>query len=288
MKGVILYNVKAGKGKVAKRLDRIVAEFTKEGIEMEPRLIDFKSNPFDGIESVEIVVICGGDGTINYVVNQMREKGINPLIGVIPAGTANDFAGAIGMPKDYVKAARKIAQGKEHAVDCGEVNGRYFVNVLSFGVLTTTSQHTSDKAKRRYGKLAYIWVGLKDLITMHRMRLKVKVDGEVFDSEALMFLVFNGETAGRMPLARMASLRDGVFDCLFLRKRRTAFQSACDMLLYIVGVKTAAVKYIRTSQLTLMSPTSEATDVDGQSGGSFPMRVSCLRGALNIICPHED
>jgi diacylglycerol kinase family enzyme len=101
-----------------------------------------------------------------------------------------------------------------------------------------------------------------------------------------MGLVFNGETAGRMPLARKSSLRDGVFDCIFLRKR-TPFISALDMLLYMIGIKTRAVKYMRTSQLMLVTPTNEDTDVDGQRGGRFPMKVSCLHGALRIVCPNS-
>jgi diacylglycerol kinase family enzyme len=103
-----------------------------------------------------------------------------------------------------------------------------------------------------------------------------------------MGLVLNGETAGRVPLARRSSLRDGVFDCLFLRKRDTVVQSAVDMMLYVLGVRTAAVKYLQASELTLVTPVSEDTDVDGQSGGRFPMRVCCLRGALNIVCPSEN
>ena len=281
MKGLILYNVKAGKGKVAKRLDRIVAEFTKEGIEMQPKLIDFVDNPFNGYEDVELVVICGGDGTINYVVNQMREKGINPLLGIIPAGTANDFAGALGMPKDYVKAARKIAQGKECRVDCGEVNGRYFVNVLSFGVLTTTSQKTSDKAKHRYGKLAYIWVGLKDLVTMHGIKLKVKVDNEVFDANALMFLIFNGETAGRFHLAHGAKIDDGLFDILVLEKRNPVV--ACvNMMRHLFRGKPRAVRQLRSSLIEIFAEEQERTDVDGQPGPEFPMYVRCEAGALRV------
>ena len=103
-----------------------------------------------------------------------------------------------------------------------------------------------------------------------------------------MGLVLNGETAGRLPLARRSSLRDGVFDCLFLRKRDTVVQSAVDMMLYVLGVRTAAVKYLQASELTLVTPVCEDTDVDGQSGGRFPMRVCCLRGALNIVCPSEN
>ena len=281
MRGLLLYNVKAGKGRVAKRLDRIVAEFTKEGIDIEPKLIDFADNPFNGYEDIDLVVICGGDGTINYVVNKMREKGIDPLIGIIPAGTANDFAGALGMPKDYVKAARKIAQGTECRVDCGEVNGRYFVNVLSFGVLTTTSQQTSDKAKHRYGKLAYVWVGLKDLVTMHGIKLKVKVDDEVFDANALMFLVFNGETAGRFQLARGAKVDDGLFDVLVLEKRNPVV--ACmSMVRYLFRGKPRAVRHLRSSLVEIYTDGEERTDVDGQPGPSFPMYVRCEAGALRV------
>jgi diacylglycerol kinase family enzyme len=63
--------------------------------------------------------------------------------------------------------------------------------------------------------------------------------------------------------------------------------SALDMLLYMIGIKTRAVKYLRTSQLTLVTPINEGTDVDGQRGGVFPMRVSCLHGALRVVCPKE-
>lgn len=281
MKGLILYNIKAGKGKVAKRLERIVAEFTKVGIDVKPKLVDFVENPFNGHEDIDIAIICGGDGTINYVVNQMREKGIDPTIGVIPAGTANDFAGALGMPKDYVKAARKIAQGSEHRVDCGEVNGRYFVNVLSFGVLTTTSQQTSDKAKHRYGKLAYLWVGLKDLVTMHSIKLKVRVDNEVFDADTLMFLVFNGETAGRFHLARGAKIDDGLFDVLVL-ERRNPVVACVNMVRHLFRGKPKAVRHLRSALIEIHADGNERTDVDGQPGPDFPMYVRCQAGALRV------
>lgn len=281
MKGLILYNVKAGKGKIAKRLDRIVAEFTNAGIKATPKLIDFVDNPFDGYEDIDLVVICGGDGTINYVVNQMRAKGIDPAIGIIPAGTANDFAGALGMPKDHVKAARMIAQGKEHRVDCGEVNGRYFVNVLSFGVLTTTSQQTSDQAKHRYGKLAYVWVGLKDLITMHSIKLKVKIDDKEFDADTLMFLVFNGETAGRFRLAPGAKVDDGLFDVMVL-ERRNPITTCVNMVRHLFRGKPKAIHHLRSTLVEIHAEGHEMTDVDGQPGPDFPMYVRCLPGALKV------
>ncbi len=89
----------------------------------------------------------------------MKAKGLDVRIGVIPMGTANDFAGALGMAHDPLTAARQIAAGRVERVDCGLANGRYFVNVFSFGIFTTTSQHTPDTRKHRVGKMAYLIEG---------------------------------------------------------------------------------------------------------------------------------
>lgn len=291
-----MYNPHAGRGRVAAKIDDIISIFALAGYDLQPVKIRFDGNPFEGYEDVDLAVVAGGDGTLNYIVNAMMRRGLHLTLGILPAGTANDFAGALGMSNNMLRAARQIAYGTAEPIDCGRVDQInapdmtpiYFVNIFSFGIFTTTSQHTPKELKHIMGRAAYMIEGLKELKKLHGIPLTITADGDAFYYPTLMGLVFNGETAGRVPLARMASLRDGVFDCLFLRKRKTAFQSACDMLLYIIGIKTPAVKYLRTSELMLMSPSSEDTDVDGQRGGRFPMRVSCLRGALNIICPHED
>ena len=250
---------------------------------MRPKLIEFGCNPFDGDEDVELAVVCGGDGTINYVVNMMRQKGLDPMIGIIPAGTANDFAGAIDMPKGVLDAARKIANGCERHVDCGYVNGRYFINVLSFGVLTTTSQQTSDREKHMVGKLAYIRVGLKDLFTMHRIHLHVKSDKEEFDTDAIMFLAFIGETAGRFRLARKAKIDDGLLDVLIL-EHRNIFTTCWSMLRYLCGGSPKSVRYLQTTTLEVSAASRERTDVDGQAGPDFPMEVRCRMGSIRGRC----
>ena len=294
-KAIFIYNKNAGRGSVESHVARIVSIFDDAGYEMLPQALVFGQNPMDGHEDAELVVIAGGDGTINYVVNGIMHKAITPRIGVIPAGTANDFAGAIGMSSDFVEAARQIVQGEEESIDCGRVEyinrvsdrDKYFVNIFSFGIFTTTSQRTPEELKHRIGRTAYVLAAIKELKHIHGIPLTITTDGEAFYYPTLMGLVFNGETAGRMPIARKSSLRDGVFDCLFLRKR-SPFLSMCDMLLYMVGIETKAVKYLQTSELTLVTPLDEQTDVDGQSGGTFPLKLSCLKGALRVICPKID
>lgn len=196
---VFLYNTQSGKCKIGHCTDSICTVFRAYGYEITPQPIDFEANPFDGNEQIDLMVVAGGDGTVNYVVNSMKSKGLDIPLGVIPAGTANDFAGALGMSHKPLEAARQIASGAIDRVDCGCVNGLYFVNIFSFGIFTTTSQRTPDERKHKIGKLAYIIEGVKEFRAMHAVPLQVVADGEAFDFNSLMVLVFNGETAGGIP-----------------------------------------------------------------------------------------
>lgn len=293
---ILLYNSQAGRGKIGRNLEQVVAIFRDAGYDITPVPLRFDGDPIKGYESVDLIVVAGGDGTLNYVVNALMRHSLSIPIGILPAGTANDFAGALGMSNNLQKAARQIAYGVVEPIDCGVVESIdradkheiYFVNIFSFGIFTTTSQHTPEELKHLMGRAAYMIEALKELKKVRGIPLTITADGDAFYYPTLMGLVLNGETAGRVPLARRSSLRDGVFDCLFLRKRDTVVQSAVDMMLYVLGVRTAAVKYLQASELTLVTPVSEDTDVDGQSGGRFPMKVCCLRGALNIVCPSEN
>lgn len=281
MKALLLYNTQAGKGRIKRHIATIVAIFKEAGIELCHKHIDFNKNPFSGDEDTELAVICGGDGTINFVVNKMRELGINPTLGIIPAGTANDFAGAIGMARSIKRAARQIAFGTEHRVDCGVVNGYYFVNVLSFGVLTTTSQQTTDREKHMVGKLAYLRVGSRDLLTMHRIPLAIRIGEEEFSTDAVMFLAFNGRSAGRFKLAPMAKIDDGMLDILILDYTNPATMF-WNMVSYLCGIKPRSVRYLRSAEIEIISPNHERTDMDGQPGPDFPMIVRCDAGGLKV------
>lgn len=281
MKTLLLYNPKAGKRRVVRNLDNIVATFQKANFVVKPQILEFDKNPFDGNEDMELVVVCGGDGTINFVVNKMREKGLDITLGIIPAGTANDFAGAIGAKHNILRAARQIARGTERRVDCGKVNDRYFVNVLSFGVFTTTSQQTSDAEKHIFGKLAYLRVGTRDLMTMHRIPIVAKFDNEEVHTDTAMMLIFNGRSAGRFKLAPDASINDGMLDILILDYENMA-KICASMMHYLIGGKDSKVRYIRTNHIELHCDINERTDVDGQPGPQFPLSVECLKDELKI------
>ena len=258
---IFLYNPQSGKGRIAAHVEGICTVFRAYGYDIRPQRVDFAANPFDGNESVSLMVVAGGDGSVNFVLNAMKRKGLDIPVGVIPAGTANDFAGALGMSREPLEAARQIASGVEERVDCGRVN-----------------------AKHRLGKLAYIIEGAREIASIHAVPLELEADGVRFDLRSLMVLVFNGETAGGFRLARRSSIRDGLLDCILLEKR-TFLRSAMAMGRYLLGGNPKIVHRLQARRLEIRSTVAEPTDVDGQKGADFPLHIECLPGGLRVVCP---
>ena len=285
---LLLYNVKAGRGRIRRKMDALEQIFSEAGYTPIPKMLRFGQNPFEGeSDDIDLVVICGGDGTINYVVNAMRAMNLDYPIGVIPAGTANDFAGALGVSARTLKAAEQIVKGTEQRIDCGRVNGMYFVNIFSFGMFTTTSQHTPEKMKRHIGKAAYLIEGSKELHNREFIPLHIVHDGGEIDVDSMITLIFNGETAGRFPIARNASIRDGLLDCMIMRKCGTFDGAWAAAKLILLGRENEDIIHIRSKKLQITSPLSPLTDMDGQPSAEFPLEIECLPGNLRIIVPER-
>jgi diacylglycerol kinase family enzyme len=162
------------------------------------------------------------------------------------------------------------------------VNGKYFVNILSFGLFTTTSQHTPDPLKRLLGRFAYIIEGGRELFHYRAMPLTIRSDEGEFSAKVATALIFNGCTAGRIPLARNAKPDDGLLDAVFITKRAMPCL-LFDILRYVCGGKPASIKLIRSRHLHISSSLTDiATDIDGQQGPEFPLEIDCVPGRLKI------
>ena len=279
---LFIYNSRSGRGIIAALATRICETLSRSGATVTAVRIDFAANPFDTHSEMDTVVVAGGDGTVNYVVNCMKARGLDLPVGIIRAGSANDFAHTLGMSADPLRAARQIVKGAVKRVDCGCVNGQYFINVFSFGLFTTTSQHTPDIRKHLLGRFAYLTEGWKELRRMHGIPLHIRTEYEELDIVSLMTLVFNGRTAGGFRLARLSSVRDGLLDCLILEKGTFA-ASFWAMIRYVLGGNPRLVRQIRASHIEMSSPLNERTDADGQQGASFPLTIDCMAGTLRVI-----
>lgn len=291
----LIYNPRSGLGitSIAMSLDRITTLYAEYGVELEVREIDFEVQPealLAGLdESFDHLLVAGGDGTVNYIVSEMLREGLDLPLGVIPSGTANDFASAIGMRSNPIEACRQILECKPQPTDIGEVNGCCFVNVFSFGLFTNVSQHTPTLLKNAIGKAAYVVGGMIDFVKMHPIPIEIRSDDGDWSGDALIVLAFNGKTAGNFPLAKMAEVDDGYLDVLVLKAGvLPALTVVPTFLHYIFGGGTEPprdVLHFHCSRISINSINNEPTDIDGQHGPELPVEMVCRAGAVRVIRP---
>lgn len=291
-----IYNPTSGDTIVASHLDRIVEIHQQYGYEVVMHRLSF-ADVADIVDDISPklyhhIMIAGGDGTVNYIINLLKTEGRDIPIAVLPTGTANDFASMLGIPNDIEKACHAILGGCMQNVDLGIVNNKYFVNVLSCGLFTDVSQRTPTILKNTFGKLAYYVGGLGELPKFRRMTLKIESDGGNYEGHCLIFFVFNGQTAGQLRLARNAKVDDGLLDVLVfkgdnpLETIRTVFHYLS--LIPLRRTYPAGVEHIRCSRLTVQSLNNENTDIDGQAGPDFPLDIRCDKSSITVLAPSKS
>ena len=174
----------------------------------------------------DLVVCCGGDGTLNEMVSGMMQREDHVPMGYIPLGSTNDFAASLHIPGKPAVAAQAIARGDIQVLDIGQWAHRYFVYVASFGAFTRSSYTASQAAKNALGHFAYILEGMKDLNTLRPYRVKVTADGEVLDGEYLFGAVCNSTSIGGLMKLdpEKVVLDDGKFEMLLVPSPKTALE----------------------------------------------------------------
>lgn len=174
---LFVFNPRAGKAKIKNKLCDIINIFAKAGYEITVYPTQKEGDAVRAVrdkkEDYDLVVCSGGDGTLDEVVNGMMKCQKQIPIGYIPAGSTNDFAKSLGIPKNMVKAAEAIANGRDYACDIGEINGESFVYIAAFGMFTDVSYETSQEIKNVLGHMAYILEGMKRLSSIKSYRFKI-------------------------------------------------------------------------------------------------------------------
>lgn len=286
-----IYNPKAGETAIPEYIDHITAIYQSNGYIISLFRLNFALDPSDMVEDLDSsyahVLIAGGDGTINYVVNALKDAGKDIPIAVLSTGTANDFASLLGTPSDILKACRAIIGGTEEFIDLGKVNDEYFVNVFSCGLFTDVSQRTPTVFKNTFGKMAYYFNGLQELPNFRKFHVELESDGGNFSGSSLVFFVFNGRTAGGMRLAYHSKENDGLLDVIIVKGDNPIqpLNAVLSFLNFTSKNYSSGVHHIQCSDLTLNCHGVYSSDIDGQPGPRFPVRITCEKSALRIIRP---
>lgn len=284
-----IYNPFSGENAIISDIDTVIKTHQKEGYIVVPHRISFDieiDRAFEDIDDTySYIIVAGGDGTVDTVVNYMKQNNIDLPVAILPVGTANDFAKFIGMPQDVEEACYQILRSEPKNVDIGRINDRYFINVASTGLFTDVSQKTDVNLKNTIGKLAYYLKGLEQLPNFRKLKIKIDSKEMNFDGEMYLMLVFNGQTAGNFKLAYKASAEDGMLDVILIK---------AVMLKDLIGLFIRMLKgehledqtgliYFKSDNIHIECYEDIVTDIDGERGPDFPLTIQCIKGGIKIL-----
>lgn len=284
-----IYNPFSGENLITYELDKVIAVHQKYGYIVEPHRICYEyplKNAFAHIDdSYEYILVAGGDGTVDSVVNCIKNMDINIPIGILPTGTANDFAKFIGMPSNVESACEMIIKSIPKKVDIGKINDKYFINVASAGLFTDISQKTDVNLKNTIGKLAYYVKGIEQIPNLRKLKINLMSEQSGFDGYMYLLLVFNGQTAGNFKLAYKSDIGDGLLDVIIIKAGLVK-----DMInLFIKMLRGEHLEdvngliYFKTDKLTIECLEDIVTDIDGERGPDFPLTIECIKGGIEIL-----
>lgn len=294
-----VFNPRAGKAKIRNKLCEIIDLFVKAGYEVTVYPTQREGDAIRAVrdkkEEYDLLVCSGGDGTLDEIVNGMIKCDRQIPIGYIPAGSTNDFAGSLGIPKDMASAARVITEGRQYACDIGTFNEECFVYIAAFGLFTDVSYGTSQDIKNVLGHMAYILEGMKRLPSVRSCRLKVcykdaeKKDKVTLEDEFIFGMVTNSVSVGgfKRITGKYVQLDDGEFEVTLIRKPSNPLD--INMIIAALlnrNINTDYMYCFKTSRITFESEEAIPWTTDGEFGGSHKtVKIKNMKQAVKIMVP---
>lgn len=293
---LFIYNPKAGRQKARAMLPDILESFAAQGYEITA----FPTQKHGDAEArarlaagFDRVVCCGGDGTMNETVAGLLEVPTEerPVLGYIPAGSANDFARSLNLPKGVAELAQIAGSGNARVIDMGRSGGRLFTYVTAFGLFTEVSYATPQATKNLLGHFAYLLEGAKSLLNIPSYHVEVSTpDGFRTEGNFIYGMVGNTVSAGGvMSLPRdKVRLDDGQFEVLLIRPPKTPkdWQSILNTLNRLELTTEGAVVCFKAGEVHFRSKEPIAWTVDGEFGGKREeTAVHNLYRTIKIACP---
>jgi len=287
VKAGLIFNPTAGGGRAASTAVEARAHLEQHGVELEvrstnePREATFIADELAA--EVDAMIVVGGDGTVNEVINGLVGHDI-PL-GIVPAGTVNVLALELGIPFNVHKACDIIAGDHRIAFDLGRVDGRRFILMVGVGLDALTIRELDLRAKQRYRELAFVWTGLRSYIRHPPLEFSVLIDGERYT--ATYAVVGNTRYyGGRFGVTPRADPTDGLFDILLHTDRgfgpTAAFWAGVPLGLH---VHSPGVTYLRGRHVAFEAPEEGIVwfQTDGELAGRLPAVVEIEPRALEIL-----
>lgn len=299
-KMLFIYNPHAGKAQIRLHLMEIIDIFVKAGYEVTvyptQAAGDAVGYTRDRGGGYDILVCSGGDGTLDEVVTGMMLCENKIEIGYIPAGSTNDFARSLHLPKKMPDAARTVVEGSAFACDIGRFNQDIFVYIAAFGVFTDVSYETKQPVKNVLGHMAYILEGMKRLSNIRSYRLKFitednAIEGNYIEDDFIFGMITNSESVGgfKKITGKNVELDDGLFEVTLIKQPKNPIELNEIMgALLIEDIDSRLMYCFKTSSITIEAESEIPWTLDGEFGGNHRnVKINNAKRAIRIRVPEK-
>ncbi|MFA5674961.1 MAG: diacylglycerol kinase family protein [Christensenellales bacterium] len=287
----IIFNPTAGAGRSYKAMNIVTKYLQDNSIKYKEAHTEYKRHATKLAKAAigkgyKGIISVGGDGTLLEVAEELF--GTDEKLGIIPAGTGNDFRQSVNVPKDITSALQIILSGNTKLVDVGFLDDNQpFLNVAGAGFDVSVIRNTQKVRKIATGGLAYFIGILMSIIKYKSVRLRITANGESFVRDVLLIAVANGKCfGGGLYVAPNASVQDGLFNVLIL-KHAPRWRILFELPKLKKGrvEKISVAEQFMCSQITIECDSSQAFDIDGEICGHTPKTLVIKPSALNVFCP---
>lgn len=290
---LLIYNPTSGKGQIAPVLSQVLDIFTKAGWLVTVHPTQGRGDATRTAHRLggcyDRVVCCGGDGTLSETVAGLMSVPCPPPLGYLPAGSTNDCASTLRLPRDLRQAAQVAAtDGVLRPWDIGRLNGRPFVYVVAFGAFTSVAYDTPQELKNTFGHLAYIMGGVAAIPSITPYHLRVEYDGQVVEDDFFYGMVCNTISVGgvkALPTDRV-ELDDGLFEVVLVRRPANIadIYSSLQALIQRKPLEEGPILSFHAGRLSITGDKELPWTLDGEYGGRHQTVLveNCSR-ALRVI-----
>ena len=288
-KMLFIMNPFAGVKRANRHLADILLTFTQAGYEVITHMTlgrgDATAVAREKGKDVDLVVCCGGDGTLNETITGLLSAGADTPIGYIPAGSTNDFASSLKLPTNILKAAQTIVEGEPVSYDVGRFGGRYFSYVASFGAFTRSSYATPQNVKNALGHTAYVLSG----ITEH---VKMEIDGQTVEGDFLFGAICNSTSVGGILTLdpKQVDMGDGLFEILLVRAPENLGEiHECIQALQSQKYNCAMLTFRSAQKVRIFADPEMPWTLDGEKeDGHETVEVENLHHAIRLMQKKDE
>lgn len=272
---LFIFNPKAGKGQIKYHLVDIIDIFNKGGYEVIayatqcPRDAYEKAKEYQ--DKVDLIVCSGGDGTLDEVVTGVMEKESSVPIGYIPAGSTNDFANSLFMPKKMLDAAANIMEEELYHCDIGKFNQQTFAYIAAFGLFTDVSYQTDQDLKNILGHVAYLLEGVRRLFEIKSYHMRVETEEMTVEDDFIFGMISNSRSVGGFKnlTGKNVDMNDGLFEVTLIRVPRNPLELQEILTALATAEDNSDLVYsFKSAKITIDADDEISWTLDGEFGGN--------------------